>query len=96
MFRMATVISGAKMQPRPRPATISGARRLGQLVLGVAISAIQPMPTPNRVSPDIRMYLPPILSVIRPATGATNNETSEAGAMASPAFSAENPRTDCR
>ena len=42
------------------------------------------------------MYLPPILSVIRPATGATNIEISEAGAMARPALSAEKPSTDCR
>ena len=42
----------------------------------------------------MRMYLPPILSVVLPATGATNIETSEAGAITSPAFSAENPRTD--
>ena len=40
------------------------------------------------------MYLPPILSTIRPATGATNMDISEAGAMVSPAFSAEKPSTD--
>ena len=40
------------------------------------------------------MYLPPILSVSRPATGATNIDTSEAGAIVRPAFSAVNPRTD--
>ena len=60
------------------------------------MSAIQPIPAPNRISPDMRMNLPPILSVIRPATGATNIDTREAGAIVSPAFSAENPRTDCR
>jgi hypothetical protein len=42
------------------------------------------------------MNLPPIRSVIRPATGATNIETSEAGAIVRPAFSAEKPSTDCR
>ena len=94
MLRMATVIIGAKMQPMPNPATTRGATNMGHEESGCAISASQPMPTPNRIRPDMRMYLPPILSVIRPATGATNMDTSEAGAMTSPAFSAEKPRTD--
>ncbi len=42
------------------------------------------------------MYLPPILSVSRPATGATTIDSSEAGAMVRPARSAEKPSTDCR
>ena len=96
VFRMATVISGAKVHPMPIPATIRGARKLGQAESGCAISAIHPIPRANRVRPDIRMYLPPILSVSLPAAGATNTEMSEAGASASPAFSAENPRTDWR
>ena len=62
---------------------------------GWAMSAIQPIPTPNRIRPDMRMNFPPILSVSgRPRS--RNIETSEAGAMVSPAFSAENPSTDCR
>ncbi len=96
MLRMATVIRGANTQPMPNPATISGARKLCHEESGRAISASQPIPAPNRVSPLIRMYLPPIRSVIRPATGAMKIEISEAGAIASPAFSAEKPRTDCR
>jgi hypothetical protein len=96
MLRMATVISGANTQPMPNPATISGARKLCHEESGRAIRASQPIPAPNRVSPVIRMYLPPIRSVSRPANGATNIEISEAGAIASPAFSAEKPRTDCR
>ena len=96
MFRMAVVTSGANTQPMPNPATSSGARKLCQEDVGVAISASQPMPAPNRISPLIRMYLPPILSVIRPATGATTTEISDAGASARPAFSAEKPRSDCK
>jgi hypothetical protein len=42
------------------------------------------------------MYFPPMRSDIRPATGATNIDTSEAGAIVSPALSAENPSTDWR
>ncbi len=93
-LRMATVVIGAKMQPRPNPATARGATNVGQLDAGCAIRASQAMPTPNRVRPDMRMNLPPILSTIRPATGATNIDTTEAGAMTSPAFSAVKPRTD--
>ena len=62
----------------------------------VACSATQPIPAPNSASPDIRMYLPPIRSVNRPATGAMNIDSTEAGAMVRPAFSAEKPSTDCR
>jgi len=96
MLRMPTVSMGAKMQPMPNPATIKGTRKMSHDESGWAMSAIQPIPAPNRISPDIRMNLPPILSVIRPATGATNTDTRDAGAIVSPAFSAENPRTDCR
>ena len=94
--RMATVTNGANVHPMPNPATISAGRKSCHAELGRAISAVQPMPAANRVRPDIRMYLPPIRSVIRPATGATNIEMSEAGAIVRPAFSAEKPRTDCR
>jgi hypothetical protein len=88
------VTIGAKMQPMPIPATISGARNVVQLECGCAIRASQPIPAPNRIRPDMRMYLPPILSVVRPATGAMNIDIREAGAMTRPALSAENPRTD--
>ena len=62
----------------------------------VAMAAVRPKPIANSISPDIRMYLPPIRSVMRPATGATNMETIDAGAMVSPALSAEKPSADWR
>ncbi len=96
MLRMATVTIGAKMQPMPAPATISGARKTYHADVVVATAAAQPMPTANSVRPLIRMYLPPILSVSRPATGARNIDISEAGARVSPARSAVKPSTDCR
>ena len=40
--------------------------------------------------------MPPIRSAIRPATGATNIEISDIGAVVRPACSADRPSTDCR
>ena len=94
--RIATVVSGANVPPMPRPATISAGRKSYQVECGVAISTTQPMPTANRVRPQIRMYLPPVLSVSLPRKGATKIITSEEGARVSPALSAEKPRADCR
>src|SRR5262249_39210052 len=94
MLRMATVTSGAKMQPMPIPATISGATNVSQLESGCAIRASQPIPAPNRIRPDMRMYLPPILSVVWLGTGGMNIDMTEAGAMTRRDLSAENPRTD--
>ncbi len=96
MLRMAMVVSGANVQPIPTPATSRQGRNTYQADVGVAMKPSQPIPTANRNRPVIRMYLPPILSVIRPATGATNIAITDAGAMVSPAFSAEKPSTDCR
>ena len=60
------------------------------------MTAVRPKPMANNIRPDIRMYFPPILSVIRPATGATNMEMIDAGAIVRPALSAEKPSADCR
>src|SRR5215472_6765722 len=91
-----TVIIGANVQPMPMPATNCGARKSYQAELVCAMMAMLPMPPAKSTRPTIKMYLPPIRSDIRPATGATNMETSEAGAIVRPALSAENPSTDCR
>jgi hypothetical protein len=91
---MATVVIGANTQPMPTPAMASAGRKSYHWEVGVASPMVQAMPPANRNSPVIRMNLPPILSVRRPATGATNIDTSEAGAIVRPAFSAVNPRTD--
>jgi len=88
--------SAVAVKAMPMPATTCGRRKAYQAELGWAISAIEPMPPANSTRPSIRMYLPPIRSDIRPATGATNIETSEAGAIVRPALSAEKPSTDCR
>ena len=44
MLRMATVTIGAKMQPMPTPATISGARNSYHAEVVVATAPAQPMP----------------------------------------------------
>ena len=54
------------------------------------------MPSENRLSPANRIHLPPILSASRPATGATNIETTDIGAVVRPACSADRSSTDCR
>ena len=82
---MATVVSGAKMQPMPIPATISGGRKEYQTELGVAIQAAHPIPIANSVRPVIRMYFPPMRSASRPANGAMNTEMIDAGASVRPA-----------
>ena len=97
MFRMAVVVIGANMQPMPKPAMASAGMKSCQVEWVVAMADGPGRCRPaNSISPDIRMYLPPILSVRRPATGATNMEMSDAGAIVRPAFSAENPSTDWR
>ena len=93
---MATVVMGAKVQPIPTPATMKLGRNAYQAESGCAIAAAQPIPTPNSTSPVIRMYLPPTRSDRRPAMGAVNIASTEAGARVRPAFSAEKPTTDCR
>src|SRR5262249_57673861 len=87
---------GGTGRPRPRPARISAGRKSYQVECGVAMSTTQPMPTANRVRPQIRMYLPPVLSVSLPRKGAAKIITSEEGARVSPALSAEKPRGGCR
>src|SRR5260370_39713060 len=96
MLRMATVVMGAKVIPIPAPATIAGARKLIHVESGPATYGIQTKPTVNKEMPGVRMYLAPTLSAYLPAKGAVNIDVRDIGARASPAFSAENPRTDCR
>ena len=94
--RMAVVVSGANVPPMPMPATISGARKSCHAECGPATRTAHPMPAANRVRPQVRMNLPPILSVSRPRKGAAKIMTTEAGAMVRPAFSAEKPSASCR
>ena len=94
MSRMATVVIGANVQPMPMPATSCGAKKSYQAEVGCAMSASQPMPTEKQASPVIRMYLPPMRSDSRPATGAMNIAMTEAGASVRPALRAEKPSTD--
>ena len=54
------------------------------------------MPPANRLTPTNRIHLPPTRSAKRPATGATNIEISDIGAVVRPACSAVRPSTDCR
>src|SRR5215475_15890233 len=89
MLRMATVVIGANVQPIPTPAIARLGMKSCHVEWGVAMTAVRPNPTANNIRPDIRMYLPPIRSVMRPATGATNIDTTDAGAMVKPALSAE-------
>src|SRR5262245_14666265 len=89
IFRIAMVVIGAKVQPIPTPAMARAQMKSCHCEVGVAITAVRPKPTANNIRPDSKMYFPPILSVILPATGATNIETIDAGAIVRPALSAE-------
>src|ERR1700736_3449340 len=93
---MVTVVIGAKVQPRPIPARISGARNVDCPALSDETHTTRPMPAAKHVRPNIRMYLPPMRSVARPDNGATNIDVSGMGAIVRPALRALKPRTDCR
>jgi hypothetical protein len=54
------------------------------------------MPPANRPTPKNRIHLPPTLSAYRPASGATNIEITDIGAVVRPACSADRPSTVCR
>ncbi len=95
-FRMAIVVIGANVQPIPSPAMARVGMKSCQVEWVVAMAAVRPKPMAKSIRPENRMYLPPIRSVMRPATGATNMEITDAGAKVKPALSAEKPRADCR
>ena len=94
---MATVVSGANVQPMPTPChDLRGQEVIpGRVDLRDEHDPAHPGGE-ARTSPLIRMNLPPIRSVMRPAAGATNIAISEAGASVSPALSAEKPSTSWR
>lgn len=81
---MASVESGAIMQPVPRPMSIRGAVRVRAWAPGVArrMAAVRPVPKERR--PARRTRRPPIRSLRRPAYGETSRETSGEGASARP------------
>ena len=94
--RIAIVVIGAKTQPIPRPASISGGTNVCQLESGDASQKRRPVPVAKRTRPVMRKYLPPNRSTSRPEKGATTIETSDSGATVKPAESADIPSTDCR
>ena len=93
-LRIATVVRGAKVMPSPNPASAAGPQKVAWVAFKEITITTSPIPAAKKVSPATRMYLPPNRSDIRPAMGATTIETSDIGRKVSPAFSAENPRTD--
>src|SRR2546423_789669 len=93
---MVTVVIGAKVQPRPIPARISGKVKVDSPLFSDATQTTSPIPAAKQVRPNIRIYFPPTRSVARPDKGATSIEVSGMGASVSPALSALKPSTDCR
>ena len=95
-LRMATVASGANVQPSPSPAISVPGRKVNQSELIQALASMIVIPTANRLSPNMTMYFPPIRSARRPAFGATTIETSDIGTNVRPALIAVKPSADCR
>ena len=95
-FIIATVCSGANVMPMPKPATIRPGSRCHRVTPRCDDAIRMPMPAENRLSPTNRIHLPPMRSASRPATGATNIEISDIGAVVRPACRAVSPSTDCR
>ena len=96
MFLIATVDMGAKIMPMPSPETMKAGRKSLQVESVLATAMMSPLPTANSSSPRTRMYLPPIRSAIRPASGASGMETRDIGMIARPAWRAVMPSTDWR
>src|SRR5438046_3777117 len=87
---------GAKVQPSPTPARISGGRKVNWPALRDDTQMTRPMPTLKQLSPASRTYVPPNRAVARRAMGAMTIEVSDIGAKVRPAFNALKPSTDCR
>src|SRR5258708_35990347 len=93
---MVTVVMGAKVQPRPTPARISGSVKVDCPAWSDETQTNKPSPAAKQVSPNIKVDLPPTRSVARPDKGATTIEVIGMGRRGRPALSALKPRTDCR
>ena len=87
------IITTALIPGRPAPKLLTAedvaGMKSGQSELTLDCRTRVAAPMPNSVRPVIRMYLPPILSDIFPATGARTRAITDIGARISPALMAE-------
>src|ERR1700724_3291210 len=93
---MATVVSGAKVPPRPAPASGAGPQNVACVALREISMTANPSPAAKQTSPVKRIHFVSSRSDRRPATGATTVDTRAIGTKVRPAFKAEKPSTDCK